>query len=596
MNFWWLEIPLNLRRFSTLLWAAWSDGLYLTAWPRLATLLVFAALAFGFAEGATHWSYLTIVGTNGFAGNVLAPMATANDWGGGAHVVFADNLVLLMVAVAVGSLSANLGVTLVLGYALGDILVAGPAPANLRFNDVVAVWISRHVPLLTSYILFFLLAALPIVMATQLARSAHPRVARSRFWTVGLSALIQGALIYCWGAVAPMVFRTVALWSGGDPRITVPFYRHIIGTWVVPTAIVAVLARGLIATSAVQNLSFRAKLVTAKAIASAVRLRVPKWARALITAALITLLMTGFLDLRRNWKEAHLFSNYVEAYVVFIGLALVFLAHAYVLPGMRQWQEWVGRVEQYPALLRLAVATTASYLLCLALVAIPGLQSSASGEFGPEVTAVLVGLGLTLVLLPEGWGGRPPGKRVLPWSRVPMPSRTTQVGIVGILLVLVSKKAYADCYDFACCMAGAAKAAAAAAAGGIPSLAGVAAATGATQAAAAASRSARTDAWKRAHLPQPDGPPTMGPQKPGTTPQPLYPPNKFDPPHYDSPPVFQGFDPGSPWWHKLGQLDSHMRNTIGWYQDHGSDGRVRQQPQPGSANPEPPGGWVGDGL
>lgn len=30
---WWLETPRKLRRYSTFLSAAWSDGIYLTAWP-----------------------------------------------------------------------------------------------------------------------------------------------------------------------------------------------------------------------------------------------------------------------------------------------------------------------------------------------------------------------------------------------------------------------------------------------------------------------------------------------------------------------------------------------------------------------------------
>src|SRR5436853_2455366 len=95
VDLWWVRVPARLRQFSTLLWAAWSDGIYLTAWPRLATFLVFAVFLFGFVEGSTHWSYRTIVGWNGFAGNVLAPAATADGWGGPTRYMFADNLVLL---------------------------------------------------------------------------------------------------------------------------------------------------------------------------------------------------------------------------------------------------------------------------------------------------------------------------------------------------------------------------------------------------------------------------------------------------------------------------------------------------------------------
>src|ERR1700720_21748 len=98
LEFWWVETPGKVRRQSTFLWSAWSDGVYLTAWPRLAIILPLAAFMFGFVEGGTHWSYRVIVGSNGFAGNVLAPMATADNWGP-TRIVFAEILHLLIIAV-----------------------------------------------------------------------------------------------------------------------------------------------------------------------------------------------------------------------------------------------------------------------------------------------------------------------------------------------------------------------------------------------------------------------------------------------------------------------------------------------------------------
>lgn len=592
VNFWWVEIPLKLRRYSTLLGAAWSDGIYLTAWPRLATILVFAVLMFGFAEGATHWSFRTIVGTNGFAGNVLAPMATANDWGGPTHLVFADNLLLLMIGVAFGTLSANLGITLVIGYAVGDLfgprLPFGPGWPNV---DPFNTWIYRHVPLLTSYILFFMLAALPILMAMELARSSHWRVARSRALMVGLSAIIEAALIYCWGAVAPMMFRTVQLWSGGDPRITVPFYRHITGTWLVPAAIGAVFVRAVLVSASVQGRSLQLKSLAAARGAALPRM--PQWARSIIVAGVITSLMMGFLHNPRTY-EPPLLTNYGEAKLVFLGLAAALLARAYWLPGVSRWQLWSARVEQYPAVLRLAAATAVGYLLCLLLVAIPGLQSTQPGEFGPEVAALLIGLAMTFILLPRGWAARPTSRRGLPWRRIPVPSPVSQAGIIAVLIMLTSKRAFADCYDFACCMASAARAAGAAAAGGIPFLGGIAGAAGTgaahgASAGAGASAASSWDKWdkkNRSNLSPPaaDGPPTMGPPKPGTSvPD-------------DGPPVFGGFDPGSSFWHKLGQLDAQERQALQWYADHGGEGDSTDLPESGSNNPKPPGGWLGGEL
>ena len=483
VDFWWVKTPLRLRRFSTLLWAAWSDGLYLTAWPRLATILVFAVLLYGFAEGATHWSFRTIVGTNGFAGNVLAPMATANDWGGPTHLVFADNLLLLIIGVALGTLSANLGITLVIAYAVGDLFSAPlPLGPGWRAVDPVNSWIYRHVPLITSYILFFMLTVLPILMAMELARSSHWRVARSKALLVEVTGLVEATLIYCWGAVAPMTFRIVPLWSGLNPRITVPFYRHVTATWLVPAALIAVLVRAFLLELAARREGVRDRVRTATIRAQENPPRTPPWARAIIAAAVITLLIMGFMH-NPSTDAPSLLTNFGEGEIVFLGLAAALIAWEYSQRRVLSWQRWGDRMDQYPAVLRLAAATVASYAFCLMLVAIPGLQSSAPGAFGPELAAIVVGLALALVLLPRGWAGLPTGNRVMPWRRVPIPSRTTQVGIIGVLVMLTSKRAFADCYDFACCMAGAAAAAAAAAAGGIPGLAGIAGAVGGVAAA-----------------------------------------------------------------------------------------------------------------
>src|SRR2546430_1953090 len=111
VDFWWVEIPGKLRRSSTLLWAAWSDGVYLTAWPRIITILAVAVFLLGFIEGGTHWSPIAI-----WDQRMTAEPAVA----------FAQMPYLLIIGVVLGSLSANLGLVLVLGYALGDFFWAGP--------------------------------------------------------------------------------------------------------------------------------------------------------------------------------------------------------------------------------------------------------------------------------------------------------------------------------------------------------------------------------------------------------------------------------------------------------------------------------------
>ncbi len=474
VELWWGTIPRKLRRYSTLLWAVWSDGAYLTAWPRLATTLVIAVLLFGFIEGGTHWSYRTIVGSNGFAGNVLAPSATADGWGGPTRIVFADNLLLLMVAVGLGSLSANLGLTLVIGYALGDVLLAGiKLRPDMRFDDPITLFVYQHVPLIVSYLLFLLLAAMPIVLAEELCRSAHPRVQQSKPLSVTLTAVIEALLIYCWGCMAPMVFRTVYLWPGNNPRIQVPFYSQITATWLVPIAVLAVVVRSILRevaarkSPAVENARITGRGLPAKS-------RLPKWARAAISAAIVTLLLTGFLHTPSNYYPG-VFSNFLEAEIIFGLLFAALVIWFYVLPKQRIWRRWTVQVNQYPALLRLATATVAGYLLCRLIILIPGAQSNKGGEFGPEVAAILIGVTAALFLLPNGWFGLAPSSRVVPALNLPVRSSTFQIGLVGFIVLVVTQRAFADCYDFACCFLGNAGTAAASVGGAIPWLGGIAA-------------------------------------------------------------------------------------------------------------------------
>jgi hypothetical protein len=65
----------------------------------------------GLIAGASHWSLWTIDATGSNSPHAIA---------------FTQMLPLLVIAVAVGSVSANAGTMLVLGYAFGDFLIAGP--------------------------------------------------------------------------------------------------------------------------------------------------------------------------------------------------------------------------------------------------------------------------------------------------------------------------------------------------------------------------------------------------------------------------------------------------------------------------------------
>lgn len=474
VDFWWVEIPAKLRRYSLFLWTAWSDGIYLTAWPRVAIILPLAVFAFGFLEGGTHWSYRTIVGSNGFAGNLLAPAASADGYGGPTRIVFAEILHLLVVAVAVGTLSANLGLTLVTGYALGDLLWAGAKFQMHSDLPSTQIFVYQHLPRLASYLLFVLVAVMPTVMSNTLVKSMYRRAREIEALRIALAASVQALLVFAWTYMAPMVFRTVWLWPGSDPRIQVPYYHDVTVPWLIPAAVLAVVARELLMKAAQKKEPVLVRMGVLLRQASGARSRIPLWLKGIASAGLITLLLSGFFRTPSD-RDPGLFQNFIEAEVVFFAITIALLVRYYELPRLELWRRWIQRMALYPPLIRLGIATVSTYLICTLILELPGAQNSSPGQFGPELTAILMGLFLTMILLPQGFAPVEDTANdtdfaallALAHSRM---ARTT----LSVFLVLVfTKNVFADCYDFWCCFLGSVASAAAAVGGLIPSLAGL---------------------------------------------------------------------------------------------------------------------------
>src|SRR6266849_5908875 len=139
---WWVAIPKVLRRYSVLLSETWSDGIYLTIWPLVSILAPLLVVLIGLAEGITHWNLLI---NDSISSGQLA-------------TAFTELLPLMILAALVGAISANLGLMMVLGYGLGDLLIFGSVSANLSQlglpTDPLQAFIYLRVPQLVSYALF----------------------------------------------------------------------------------------------------------------------------------------------------------------------------------------------------------------------------------------------------------------------------------------------------------------------------------------------------------------------------------------------------------------------------------------------------------
>jgi len=252
----------------------------------------------------------------------------------------------------------------------------------------------------------------------------------------------------------------------------VAFYRDVVTTWLIPVALVALVARSILVNCASKKPDFLPRLQTAIAQTQDAKWQIPAWVRAIVAAGMITLLISGFMHDPGNYYP-NLFSNFVEDEIVFTGLAVALMTWLYLLPHTRAWARWVVEVNQYPAALRLAAATVCSYLVCRLILLVPGTFGSRSGEFGPELAAVLIGIAVALAVLPTGWQTVPQSSRWFP--RMPVPSASTRAALVVFVILVVSKKLFGVCNDPQCCLSGLPGIAGAAAAGTIPGLGGIAA-------------------------------------------------------------------------------------------------------------------------
>ena len=344
VEFWWARVPARLDRYSALLSVAWSDGIYLVSWPRIAMLLPLTALIFGFVEGVSHFKFLSIMDV----GISFAPAA-----------VFAQSLPLVIIAAFVGSLSANAGLMMVLGYALGDFLWGG-VPWTYGFpHSVLSGLLHLRVPELATYVLFFLLAVMPIVSTNYLLAGLYRRLpGRDRRVTlvrIGAMAVVQALFLYEWTFIAPMVIHPMWSWRGSGSPVTIAFFHRVTTPWIVGAALAAVVTRGWLTSRAQSNPSFATqiqRLDDAAADAADDGLgffeRRP-WLQAALATALITLLALGFLPSPLMAAET-------------MGLvAAILLARAYLLPQLSVWKKWGALVDKIPLIFRLGAVVFATY-------------------------------------------------------------------------------------------------------------------------------------------------------------------------------------------------------------------------------------------
>src|SRR5262249_13966625 len=133
--------------------------------------------------------------------------------------------------------------------------------------------------------------------------------------------------------------------------------------------------------------------------------RVPPAARAALTAAGLTLLLSGFI------------AGLLEAAIVCVFIGLILIARMLWLPRFSWWTAWARQVTRIPVALRLVAVFIAGnvegQIIVNALSQLSSSASSASATFLPVLLSVCLGILTAVLLLPqmEQTPERPDGAR-----------------------------------------------------------------------------------------------------------------------------------------------------------------------------------------
>lgn len=319
----WIRIPLFvMQRISRSLGLPLLDGVYLAAWPAVAALAPPLALLLGLFLGWLRF----------------APGDT-----------FTWSITVMAVMVVVSGFGAALGVWLWLGYVIGDFFFF-KHPVSAYNHTLLGEILHVRVPLLQTYILLAaLLVFIPFLSAKLQAQiNGHwrqqPRQARTRV-AVGVTALLQGLLVFVWTQVAPILNGPLYTWSRygkfsrqGYVGPPVEAMRPLVTMWGV-LVVLAALAGGarvlLHYAAAVRPAALQTLRQVREGLMNIQKPRswkLPAWAEILAPSVFATWMLAGLVD---NVREA-------------IGLAVVlaFIIHARknLLPRMTAYVRQISRV------------------------------------------------------------------------------------------------------------------------------------------------------------------------------------------------------------------------------------------------------------
>jgi hypothetical protein len=305
--------------------------------------------------------------------------------------VFTESLPIMVLAVVLGVLSAHLGGMFLVGFALGDFLLAYTSwsyPAGIA-SHLLRV----RIPLLIEYGLLSLLSVnIPILTKALISQlPLSPRISRTIRFAIAVigHALLTYVLVYFWTQMAAILIRPVFTWVGSSPTVAAVQPLQASGSLIAFIAVLASLLRmGLQGLTAFQPEvgsrldALQKELASASPVLPATE-RVHPWVKVTIRTVWATLLLSGMFT---NWLDPLL-----------LGALILFLQAARSDLIRLPIGSWRAAVERVPLLFRLAGGMFIVYYVSQAILQ---WQMRQTNTFRPIVLLTAIALLILFVLNP----------------------------------------------------------------------------------------------------------------------------------------------------------------------------------------------------
>ena len=346
--FWWDRAPAFASRLSPALGVILRDGSYVRALPVVAATAPPLALLLGFIAGWRH------------------PLASD---------LFVTSLFLMLVGLLIGCFSSAVGTWAVLGYSIGDLLLAKRDEVFLgAITNSYKTWVA----LVLADLVFAILVVLIPLTARLLAGEVFTRwfPDRARLLTIPTGAAAAALLSFAWTQSVLVLTRPYFSWHDLAPSSAAVDAQHM-ASWVLPL----IGAAGIAARYLVED-RLRAR-APEPAPAEPGRERRPPAPFAIAwRVALSVFLLAGLMEF------------WIDPIVVAVVMVLLIAVRE---PALRRLETQLSPLLRLPVLPRLAVGAAISAIVAIILISALGSVTAAR----PVVISTLVSLIVLSVLLPD---------------------------------------------------------------------------------------------------------------------------------------------------------------------------------------------------